>query len=79
MVILDTHARLFRINDSINLLGKKALKSIKKESVLGVSKISCWEAGMPVNEHRITLNTDIRDWIERALTYPKIELIDLSP
>ena len=79
MVMLDTHTWLFWINDSIELLGKEALKLIKKETVLGVSIISCWEVGMLVNKHRITLNTDIQDWIDLALTYPKIELVDLSP
>ncbi len=79
MVILDTHTWLFWINDSLDLLGKDALKSLKKENVLGVSVISCWEVGMLVNKQRITLNTDIQDWIDTALSYPKIEFIDLNP
>jgi PIN domain nuclease of toxin-antitoxin system len=79
MVMLDTHTWLFWINDSINLLGKEALKLLKKDTVLGVSVISCWEVGMLVNKQRIALNTDVQDWIDLAISYPKIEVVDLTP
>jgi len=79
VVILDTHAWLFWIDNNLDLLGKNALELIQNESVLGVSVISCWEIGMLVNKQRIALNRDVQDWIDLALKYPKIEIVDLSP
>ncbi len=79
MVILDTHTWLFWVNDNTEMLGKEALNSLQNEDVLGISVISCWEVGMLVNKQRIALNNDIQDWIDQALNYPKMELVELTP
>ena len=79
MIILDTHTWLFWVDYKLDLLGKRALAAIQNESVLGVSVISCWEIGMLVSKQRIALSTDIQDWIDKALAYRKIELVELSP
>ena len=46
---------------------------------LGVSVISCWEVAKLVELERLTFDMDVFDWIEQALIYPGLQLIEFSP
>ena len=46
---------------------------------LGVSIISCWEAAKLVERGRLELTMPVERWIEQALTYPGVELLQLTP
>ena len=46
---------------------------------LGVSIISCWEVAKLVERGRLELTMPVERWIEQALTYPGIELLQLTP
>lgn len=41
--------------------------------------ISCWEIANPVERSRLTLAIPVGEWIDRALRYPGIRLLELSP
>jgi len=79
MIILDTHAWFFWVNDNTEELSKNALKSIQSADTLGVSIISCWEIAMLVAKERLRLSIDIQLWINEALKYPGIKLLNIDP
>ena len=79
MIVLDTHAWFFWINDNPEEFSEAALKAIRSESTLGVSVISCWEIAMLVAKKRLRLRIDVQSWVEQALKYPGIKLLDLDP
>lgn len=79
MIILDTHAWLFWVNDSLDLLSPKAQRAIDSANSLGVNIISCWEIAMLVAKNRLRLTVDIQFWIDHALNYPGIRLVQIDP
>jgi PIN domain nuclease of toxin-antitoxin system len=46
---------------------------------LGVSVISCWEVAKLIELKRLSFEIDVHDWINQALSYPGIQLIEFSP
>jgi PIN domain nuclease of toxin-antitoxin system len=46
---------------------------------LAVSVISCWEVAKLVERKRLELNLQVGEWIQRALAYPGIHLLYLTP
>ncbi len=46
---------------------------------LGVSMISCWEVAKLIELKRLSFEIDVLDWINQALSYPGIQLIEFSP
>ncbi|MEM6803561.1 MAG: type II toxin-antitoxin system VapC family toxin, partial [Bacteroidota bacterium] len=49
------------------------------ENGIGISAISCWEVAKKVEIGKMKLDRDIKEWIEMALSYPGIQLVNLSP
>jgi PIN domain nuclease of toxin-antitoxin system len=79
MIVLDTHVWFFWINDNMDELSEAALKAIHSNETLGVSIISCWEIAMLVAKQRLKLRVDVQQWIDQALKYPGIKLIQIDP
>jgi PIN domain nuclease of toxin-antitoxin system len=46
---------------------------------LGVSIISCWEIAKLVEYNRLDLPSPVEKWLEQALRYPGIRLLELTP
>ena len=46
---------------------------------LGISAISCWEVAKLVERGRLVLPCPVEDWLERALDYPGVVLLELTP
>lgn len=44
-----------------------------------MSVISCWEVAKLVELGRLQFSIPVEDWIEAALNYPNIRLLDLTP
>ena len=44
-----------------------------------MSAISCWEVAKLVERQRLSLPCPVFDWIQQALSYPGVSLLDLSP
>jgi PIN domain nuclease of toxin-antitoxin system len=80
MIVLDTHIWVWWVH------GDPQLKSRYVEFIqanlsqgLGVSVISCWEVAKLVEYDRLILPCALEEWMERALDYPEIYLLDLTP
>lgn len=46
---------------------------------MGISVISCWEVAKLVELGRLALPVPIEQWFEQALSYPGVQLLDLTP
>ena len=78
MILLDTHAWIWWVTES-NRLSKRALRAIRRADAVGVSPLSCWEIAMLVEKERIGLSMDVREWVERALEPPTVQIVPLDP
>ena len=80
MIVLDTHIWVWWIHDGA-LLTQQQKQWIQEneEYGLGVSVISCWEVAKLVEYNRLTLPCSIEEWLEQALAYPGIQLLNLTP
>ena len=68
MIVLDTHALIWWVNDDQQLTDK-ARKAIEKEissedGQVFISTISAWEIAMLVQKGRLALTMDVKDWID---------------
>ncbi len=79
MIILDTHIWIWWVeqnprltNNQQNLIEKYRFQG------LGVSIISCWEIAKLVENQRIAFTLPVADWLNQALAYRNVVLIDLS-
>lgn len=81
LVLLDTHAWVWLLNGD-QKLNPKALRAIEQslsgEAVL-LSAISPWEVAMLVNKGRLTLDRDVGEWVNAAVSIPGIRIEPISP
>jgi len=78
VILLDTHAWIWWESDP-HLLSRTAERTIREADGIGVSAISCWEVAMAAAKGRIELDRDPLDWIEQALSRPRVSLLSLTP
>ena len=80
MILLDTHIWVWWVHGD-SRLQTSSLDLLKEheDSGLGVSIISCWEVAKLVEKKRLDLPTSVEEWIEQALRYPGIVLLELTP
>ena len=80
MILLDTHVWVWWVNES-SMASNDMLRIIQEHQGdgLGVSIISCWEVAKLVERGRLELTMPVERWIEQALTYPGVELLQLTP
>ena len=80
MIILDTHIWIWWVHNDAQLLPNYRDYIQKHEAVgLGICAISCWEVAKLVQGSRINLHLSTEEWLTRALDYPGIRLLELSP
>lgn len=79
MIVLDTHIWIWWVDENPRLSSAN-LETIQKhqDGGLGISIISCWEVAKLVEKGRLSFDCTVDEWLEVALTYPGIELIELS-
>ena len=78
MIVLDTYAWLWWVSDP-SRLSRAANRRIRTATQIGISAISCLEVATAVTKRRITLEREVLDWLEQALSLPKVELLPLTP
>ncbi len=80
MIILDTHIWIWWVHDDVQLLPdyRDYIQEHEADG-LGISVISCWEVAKLVEGDRLNLPFPVGDWLTKALSYPGIRLLDLSP
>ena len=80
MIVLDTHIRVWWVHGDPSLSASaRALLQSSEQTGIAVSAISCWEVAKLVERGRLALPCPVFDWIQQALSYPGIRLIELSP
>ena len=79
MIVLDTHIWIWWVNDSPRLTEqhKKWIQDYQTQG-LGVSIISCWEVAKLVEKNRLVLSIPIEKWLQTALAYPGVQLLNLT-
>ncbi|KJV81107.1 PIN domain protein [Rickettsia hoogstraalii str. RCCE3] len=78
-LILDTHILIWYA-EGIKL-SKHQIELIEKareHNMLYISAISIWEVAMLENKGKIVLSISLNDWINKLLSIPGLNLIDLS-
>lgn len=80
MIALDTHIWIWWVQGD-PLLTPEYFDYVQAHEAtgLGVSVISCWEVAKLVEGGRITLPLPVGEWIAKALAYPGVRLLELSP
>ena len=80
MMVLDTHIWVWWVHGHPKLAARRrAMLDAAEHTGLAVSAISCWEVAKLVERGRLTLPCPVADWLDQALAYPGVRLIDLSP
>jgi PIN domain nuclease of toxin-antitoxin system len=78
MILLDTHILVWWL-DQHSKLSTAQLSAIQNTNTIAVSAISLWQIAKLVEHNRLAFNRLVLDWINDALTHPKIQLIPLTP
>lgn len=79
MIILDTHIWIWWIDDNQKLTQqhRQWIQQYQSQG-LGVSLISCWEVAKLVEKNKLNLSIGVDEWINTALTYPGVQLLNLT-
>ena len=80
MIVLDTHIWVWWVHgDAAMPASIRTLLDSSEQTGLALSAISCWEVAKLVEHGRLTLPCPVVDWLQQALSYPGVRLIELSP
>ena len=80
MIILDTHVWIWWVHgDPLLLPDYRDAIQDHEATGLGLSAISCWEVAKLVESGRLKLPEPISEWMKKALAYPGMELLPVSP
>jgi PIN domain nuclease of toxin-antitoxin system len=80
VILLDTHIWVWWIDDNQQLVDRpRHLIQDNVRSGLEVSAISCWEVAKLVQYGRLELACPLEEWMEQALAYPGVHLLELTP
>ena len=80
MIILDTHVWVWWAHASERLTSPQArIIQASETDVIGVSVISVWEIAKLVEYDRLELPCPLREWFDKALSYPGIRVVELTP
>jgi PIN domain nuclease of toxin-antitoxin system len=80
MIVLDTHVWIWWVHgDAMLSATTRALLDSSEQSGIAVSAISCWEVAKLVERGRLNLPCPVAAWLQQALAYPGVQLIELSP
>lgn len=80
MIVLDTHVWIWWVHDDARLpeVQREYIRA-HEQTGLGISIISCWEVAKLVERGRLTLPRAVLEWLDLALAYPGVQLLDLTP
>ena len=80
MILLDTHIWVWYVDESARLrVRHREVIAAHVADGLALSVISCWEVAKLVEYDRLDLDVPVNEWIEQALAFPGIRLIELTP
>jgi len=80
VIVLDTHVWIWWVHgdsalpsDHLNFIASST------QTGIGIPSICCWEVAKLVERQRLILPCDVLAWIQQALAYPGVRLLDLTP
>jgi PIN domain nuclease of toxin-antitoxin system len=80
MILLYTHIWVWWVDDNQQLADRQRHHiQDNVPSGLEVSAISCWEVAKLVQYGRLELVCPLEEWMEQALAYPGVQLLELTP
>ena len=80
VIVLDTHIWVWWVHGDTSLPpDMRATIAGYEADRIGVSAISCWEVAKLVEYSRLVIPVTVSEWMDKALSYPGIDLIELSP
>lgn len=79
MIVLDTHIWVWWVQNDARLTQKyqQWLQEYESDG-LGLNIVSCWEVAKLVEKNRLILPLTIDRWLEVALAYPGVQLLNLT-
>ena len=82
MIVLDTHALIWWVNDD-EQLSDRARKAIEKEisgedGQVFISTITAWEIALLVEKGRLTLTMDVKDWIDTVTAIEGVRFVPVD-
>jgi len=79
VIVLDTHIWIWWVQNDNRLTQQHEqwLQQYRSEG-LGVSLFSCWEVAKLVEKNRLSLPEPIHQWLNMALAYPGVQLLELT-
>ncbi len=79
MIVLDTHIWVWWVQGDSRLTQQhQTWLQQHTEQGLGVSIYSCWEVAKLVEKGRLTLPSAVDEWLDNALAYPGVQLLELT-
>ncbi len=80
MILLDTHALIWWVNDpsQLSTVAQSAIEEARKRNALYVSCISSWEIALLVQRNRLQLSLDVRDWLARCEALPFLSFMPVT-
>jgi len=79
MIVLDTHIWIWWVDGNQRLTKANEQWILQYQSQgLGVSIFSCWEVAKLVENNRLVLSCSVSEWLNDALAYPGVQLLDLT-
>ncbi len=80
MIVLDTHIWVWWVQGDPRLTQRhrEEINKSQKQGI-GICSISCLEVARLVERGRLGLPDEVTKWLKKALSYPGIELLTLTP
>ena len=79
MIVLDTHIWVWWVDGNQRLTQQHGewIQQYQSQG-LGVSIFSCWEVAKLVENNKLVLSRSVSEWLEVALAYPGVQLLNLT-
>lgn len=81
MILLDTHILVWWVNGSTELSASARTAIETERSAIGtllVSAISAWEIAMLVEKGRLSLDRDVRDWLDQIALIEGLDFVSVD-
>ena len=80
MIVLDTHAWIWFVNDprQLSAAARRAIKGAMSKRSIYISTISAWEVALLAASGRIELTIDVQDWIAKSEALPFFSFVPVD-
>ncbi len=80
MIVLDTHIWVWWVHGDEKITSSQLeMIEANEDGEIGISAISLWEIAKLVENKRLELPISLEKWFKQALSYPGIQIIELTP